>query len=137
MLVDKDGQPLPSVKSEKSLPFRLYYAKKPGLAAVKAYYAFNRSNKPAQHDLNLNGVDEIRKEANKVCANEEDLENYMTKVKQAKAEPSKIIHLRRPDENKIRTYTVGYERVIKPNKHEIAKGIVKVAFAKLISDEQV
>lgn len=130
MLVDEDGNSLPSVKSEKIIPYRVYYAKKPSLAAVKAYYSHIRSLKPEQEPMDAGNIADIEREARKVVSDENLIHAYMQKVLNAKSEPSSYIRLRRPDENKVRTYFVGYERVLKPNKHEIEKGIVKVAVAK-------
>jgi hypothetical protein len=131
MLVDENGDPMPSVKSEKAVPYRVYYAKKPSLAAVKAYYALIRSTKPQQMPMSSSNIEEIEKEALKIEADDTVVQSYMQKVRQAKSEPPSYIRLRRPDENKVRTYFVAYERVLKPNKHEIDKGIVKVAVAKI------
>jgi hypothetical protein len=131
MLVDEEGDPLPSAKSEKTIPYRVYYAKKPSLAAVKAYYAQIRSLKPEQQMMDSSDVNSIEAEAKKVVSDGDLIDKYMHKVRSAMTEPSSYIRLRRPDENKVRTYFVGYERVMKPNKHEIEKGIIKVAVAKI------
>jgi hypothetical protein len=126
LLVDEFGNPLPKTKSERSTSYRTYHAKKPCLAAIKAYYALIRSTKPKSKLLPEKGIDEIEKHALNV-ASEEDVKHYMDKVRQARAEPPAIIRLRRPDKNKIYEYIVSYKRVLKPNAHEIKKGITKVS----------
>jgi hypothetical protein len=127
--VDENGIPYSSAKSDKSLPVSAFYAKKPSLAAIKAYYSLIRRNSfPTQ--LMGGGTDfqQIEHEALK-HSSKEDVDKYMEKVKISRAEPESVIYLRRPDSNKVMKYTVSYERVLKPNKHEVQKGITKVAHA--------
>lgn len=131
--VDETGQPLPSPKSDRAMPFRVYYAAKPCLAAVKAYYAQVRSQRQGKEEAELmsaQNLESIEAEARSV-ASAEAVERYMALARSARSEPSTVIRLRRPDETKVRTYLVGYARVLRPNKHEVEKGIVKVAIAKL------
>jgi hypothetical protein len=129
LLVDESGKPLPSAKTDRSLPFRAYYARKPCLAAVKAYYALIRQMQPPTHPLSDEGFDAIEMNAKKV-ATDEEVKIYMEKVRKTSAEPPAAIRLRRPHENKTREYWVSYQRVLKPNTHEVLKGITKVAVAK-------
>jgi hypothetical protein len=128
IITDEHGTPLEGTKSEKNLPYKVYYAKKPSLAATKAYYALVRSQKPSKEPMPLTGLSEIEAHVASISTPEQT-RVYMSKVKQAAVEPSAFVYLRRPEENKIRSYFVGYERVLKPNKHEVDKGIVKVAVA--------
>ena len=134
LLVDDEGSPLAAAKSDRSLPFRAYYAKKPCLAAVKAYYALMRHTKPQAISMSEDGIEGIETEALNV-ADATEVEKYMKLVRSTKAEPSAIIRLRRPDENNVRSYYVSYKRVAKPNAHEIRKGITKVAVAQLRSSK--
>jgi len=128
LMTDEKGNPLPGSSTDKTMPFRMYYAKKPAFAATKAYYALVRIQKPSKVPMPKAHVEEIENHVQSLYP--EHLNDYMRKVREATAEPSSFIHLRRPDENTVKTYFVGYERVLKPNKHEISKGIVKVAVAK-------
>jgi hypothetical protein len=107
-----------------------YHATRPSLAALKAYYAHVRATKPQStpiHDSNT-VLEGIESETRKV-AGPEQVAAYMELVRHARAEPPKRIYLRRPHDNRVLTYDVGYQRVRKPNKHEVEKGIVKVAVA--------
>lgn len=124
MLVDEGGFPIMSGEN-----YKLYYAKKPAFAAVKAFYAFNRNEKNTNLLPMSQFFDDIEEHVKRVT-DEVSSKVYMDKVKAAKSEPPAMINIRRPEENKVRKYIVSYERVSKPNKHEIEKGIVKVAVAK-------
>lgn len=127
--VDKDGTPYPSAKSDKSLPVSAFYAKKPSLAAIKAYYSLiRRQSFPTKLMGGETMFESIEKEALKHVS-QSHVDEYMKKVKLSRSEPDSIIYLRRPDSNKIYKYSVSYIRVLKPNKHEISKGITKVAHA--------
>jgi hypothetical protein len=138
MVVAEDGAPIPRTDAESVY---IYEAAKPSFAAMKAYYALLRKRAsdaraadrtvvasllPALQPAESAALDAI---VRSVAANAEEAERYMRKVATATAEEAAIIRLRRPHETRVYTYRVQYERVRRPNRHEVSKGIVKVAHA--------
>jgi len=128
LLVDSQGMPFQASKSEKNLPIKTYYAKKPSLAAIKAYYAYVRSQNLEKHKMDNHGLDLIESNVTNVASRFE-IDAYMKKVRNTYAEPDLVLYLRRPESNRVMKYLVGYERVSNPNRHEIMHGITKVAKA--------
>ena len=124
LLVDLNGTP---IQSSDKTTLKSYFAKKPSLAAVKAFYSIIRANDFSTTLMGGN-IDTIQEEALKYLPKQEVIK-YMEKVKHSRSEPPATIYLRRPTSNKILHYTVQYQRVLKPNRHEIEKGITKVAHA--------
>lgn len=124
LLVDSKGNTM----QNKDKTLKTYNAKKPSLAAVKAYYSLVRGNDFPTTLMDSTNIHLIREEALKI-ASKVDVDIYMEKVKHSRCEPPSVIYLRRPDSNKIMKYVVQYNRVLKPNKHEIEIGITKVAHA--------
>ncbi len=129
LMVDKDGNPLKNTDSEKVLPFRVYYAKKPAFAAIKAYSAYVRRENLEKSKMDSKQLDSIEKYLTKQFAGK-DISEYMKVAEKAEKHPSEFIYLRKPDSHKIKSYFVGYERILEPNKHEFEKKIVKKAVAK-------
>lgn len=114
----------------------MYEASKPSFAAVKAYYAMIRkgggAGAAAQHPLPAMtdaAAAALRAHVASVAADDERVNAYMAKAAAATADAPIVIRVRRVHETRIHTYRVQYERVHKPNRHEVAKGIVKVAHA--------
>jgi hypothetical protein len=138
LLVNAQGVPLEASRSEKHLPFRMYYALKPSHAAVKAYYAYLRAVKPAGQqrlDATQEQLKAIRAAAIAHGSEGEALERYMNLAATARVPAPALVRLRRPEQNTTRSYIVGYLPVLKPNRHELQKGIVKVAHARLLKGE--
>lgn len=133
LLVDENGNPIQNTNSEKVLPFRVYYAKKPAFAAIKAYSALTRIEKQEQEKMDEKELDVINSFLNKYY-DEETVKEYMISAKRAKKAPPAFINLRKPESNKIKTYFVEYERILEPNKHEVNKKIVKKAVARPVKD---
>lgn len=141
VVVGEDGTPLSRDDGEGGY---VYDAAKPSFAAVKAYYALLRKRAVDSRvdaalitaapladlpDTDRRALEEVvRSHASDAAA----ADAYMRKVAAATAEPPAVIRLRRPNETRVYTYRVQYERVRRPNRHEVAKGIVKVAHASKI-----
>jgi len=133
LLVDKNGNPLKNSESEKNLPFRVYYAKKPAFAAIKAYSALARREKLEKSKMNSKELEKIEKYLLKQFPGK-DISEYMNVAEKAEKTASAFIYLRKPDNNKIKSYSVGYERILEPNRHEFEKKIVKKAVARPVKE---
>jgi hypothetical protein len=115
MLVTKEGTNL-----------RTYEAKKPSLAAIKAYYSYLRAHKSAWTTPLIDSpkiAEQIRSHVKS--------ETVMTKIMSQTRAPPGVVLLRKLGENKVRKYLVRYEPDLAPNKHQIEKGIFKVAVAQV------
>lgn len=119
-----------------------YKAKKPMLAAVKAYYGYFRRNRTLHQNVTMKENDEDHTIIDNIEQNVKQLlekhnlsnllEPYMKRVKETHfpVDNKQVIRLRRVDKNQIKVYEVQYKRIDSPNIHEIKKLITKVAVAK-------
>jgi hypothetical protein len=128
LVIGKDGFPV----KEKG-EYKKYEAQKPYQAAIKAYYGLLRSKKPVQSTEPAQS--EVQRIINVLSASisPPEMALYEAKLKSARIELPALIHLRRTDDSKVRSYVCFYELIEHPNKHEMSKGIVKVAKAEELS----
>jgi hypothetical protein len=128
VVIGSDGLP---VKDNRE--YKKYEAHKPYQAAIKAYYGLLRSKKPVPSTPP--SPEEIRFVIELVSKtlSVEDATVYASKLKSAMIEMPALINLRRIDDSKVKSYVCYYELIRNPNKHEISKGIVKVAKAEELS----
>lgn len=128
LVINSVGQP---VRDQKE--YKTYAAEKPFQAAIKAYYGLLRSQKPVPSQQPSEA--DFTRVADIVSHNlsPEDAALYMSKVRRARLEIPALINIRRIDDSRIKTYVCYYNLIDNPNRHELNKGIVKVAKAEELS----
>ena len=127
IVLDTNGLPV----KDSANNYKTFAADQPSQAAIKAYYGLLRSKKTPGRTptpTELANVSDIVGH----LVNNEDLEEFMKKVRKATLEPPALIRIRRIDSPKVKSYVAWYELINNPNKHELRKGIVKVAKTELL-----
>ena len=132
VVIGSDGFP---VKEHRE--YKKYEAHKPYQAAIKAYYGLLRSKRPVTStEPSPQEIQRILDVVSRVLTPAETAA-YANKLRSAKLEMPALINLRRIDDSKVKSYVCFYELIDKPNKHEISKGIVKVAKAEEVNKYKV
>ena len=132
VLTDDDATAVAAPARRGRAAVRSYSAAKPSQAAMKAFYSFMRT--PTGKALAGGAARTAGAPSRWVApldAPPATLAAYAARRAAESPSPSLVakVCLRRADENRVRRYAVRYVDVERPNRHEVARGITRVAWA--------